>query len=104
MTFTISGSSINIIDTSIQCCIYGFGGVRIFGDKLRIIPKLPNDWEELSYKIYWENQLLTVKVLKDIFSITNLGEKDVSVLVSQGGDERIVKAGGIIWIEAWKYN
>ncbi|MCC8045921.1 MAG: glycoside hydrolase family 65 protein [Clostridiales bacterium] len=55
-----------------QCVVYGFGGVRMLGGKLRINPLLPDEWEKLSYTIIWKGQKLAVEVTKDEIVIENL--------------------------------
>ncbi|MCD7956320.1 MAG: glycoside hydrolase family 65 protein [Lachnospiraceae bacterium] len=55
-----------------QCVVYGFGGVRMLGGKLRINPLLPDAWEKLSYTIIWKGQKLAVEVTKDEIVIENL--------------------------------
>ncbi|MCD7818307.1 MAG: glycoside hydrolase family 65 protein [Lachnospiraceae bacterium] len=55
-----------------QCVVYGFGGVRMLGGKLRINPILPEQWERLSYTIIWKGQSLKVEVTKDTIEIENL--------------------------------
>ncbi|MCC8065942.1 MAG: glycoside hydrolase family 65 protein [Clostridiales bacterium] len=55
-----------------QCVVYGFGGVRMLGGKLRINPLLPKQWSRLSYTIIWKGQKLSVSVTKDEIVIENL--------------------------------
>lgn len=54
-----------------QCVVYGFGGVRMLGGKLRISPSLPKAWSKLSYTILWKGQRLAVTVTKDRVEIVN---------------------------------
>ena len=54
-----------------QCVVYGFGGVRMLGGKLRIDPKLPKAWSKLSYTILWHGQKLSVTVTKKSVHIVN---------------------------------
>ncbi len=54
-----------------QCVVYGFGGVRMLGGKLRIDPILPDAWEKLSYTILWKGQKLAVTVTKEEIVIEN---------------------------------
>ncbi len=67
-----------------QCVVYGFGGVRMLGGKLRIDPILPKAWEKLSYTLLWKGQKLAVEVTKDQVLIENLtGTAAVEVEVAQ---------------------
>lgn len=54
-----------------QCVVYGFGGLRMLGGKLRISPALPKAWTQLRYRIQWKGQRLAVSVKKDAVRIVN---------------------------------
>ncbi len=54
-----------------QCVVYGFGGLRMLGGKLRISPNLPKAWNKLTYTILWRGQKLSVTVTPDAVSIVN---------------------------------
>lgn len=57
-----------------QCCVLGFAGVRMCGGKLRIIPNLPDNWNQMTFRLWWRGSQLEVRVTKD----------DVDVKVLQG--------------------
>lgn len=67
-----------------QCCVNGFGGVRVIGDDLRIVPKLPTQWNKLTYRIHWQNQLLAITVTQGEMMIKNTGKQAVTVLTRKG--------------------
>lgn len=52
-----------------QCVVNGFGGVRMLDGRLRIQPKLPEAWSELSFELYWRSDRLAVKVYKEGFEV-----------------------------------
>ncbi len=65
-----------------ECVVYGFGGVRMIGGKLRISPALPDAWNKLTYTILWHGQELAVTVNPDSMTIVNkTGKEPVSVEV-----------------------
>ena len=65
-----------------QCVVYGFGGVRMLDGKLRIKPRLPANWNKLSYTLYWKGEKLAVTVTNDDVEIQNLtGNKQVELTV-----------------------
>lgn len=73
-----------------QCVVYGFGGVRMLGGKLRINPLLPDAWKRLTYTIIWKGQKLAVEVTKDEIVIENLtGETPVELEVA--GQARVLE-------------
>lgn len=55
-----------------QCVVYGFGGLRMLGGKLRIAPKLPKEWNRLRYTFLWQGQNLSVSVTHSSLEIVNL--------------------------------
>ena len=48
-----------------QCVVYGFGGLRMLGGRLRVSPALPEAWTGLHYTLLWKGQKLSVSVKKD---------------------------------------
>ena len=54
-----------------QCVVYGFGGLRMLGGKLRISPALPKAWNALDYVILWKGQRLAVSAKKGSVRIVN---------------------------------
>jgi Trehalose and maltose hydrolases (possible phosphorylases) len=52
-----------------QCCVNGFGGVRVVDGQLRIEPHLPANWKSLSFRLYWQNQPLRVVIAQSRFGI-----------------------------------
>ncbi|MCD8151800.1 MAG: glycoside hydrolase family 65 protein, partial [Clostridiales bacterium] len=55
-----------------QGAVYGFGGLRMLGGKLRIDSVLPDAWEKLRYEIFWKGQVLRVTVAKTEVAVKNL--------------------------------
>ena len=64
-----------------QCAVYGFGGVRVVGDALHVNPRLPENWNSLELPVVWHGQTLRLAADKGNVSITNAGEKTVSVVL-----------------------
>ena len=54
-----------------QCAIYGFGGLRMLGGKLRISPNLPKAWNKLRYAVSWRGQQLCVTTCPGKVEIVN---------------------------------
>ncbi len=72
-----------------QCVVYGFGGVRMLNGSLRINPRLPGNWSELTFTLYWKGEKLKVTVTKDHVDVQNLtGTKQVELSVN--GEKRSV--------------
>ena len=55
-----------------QGVVYGFGGLRMLGGKLRINPFLPDEWTKLTYTIIWHGQNLQVCVTHGNVTVRNL--------------------------------
>ena len=54
-----------------QCVVYGFGGLRMIGGKLRVSPKLPEAWRALRYRFFWKGQQIRVEATKDRLTLVN---------------------------------
>ena len=48
-----------------QCCVLGFAGVRLCGDKLRIRPRLPKCWTGLRVRFWWRGSHLELTAARD---------------------------------------
>lgn len=57
-----------------QMIVFGYGGVRLINEQLRIEPHLPNEWNKLTFGIDYQGQSLTMEITKDKAIITK--EKD----------------------------
>lgn len=55
-----------------QCVVYGFGGLRMLNGQLRLRPRLPENWDSLSYTVCWKGQKLGIRVTKSELSVQNL--------------------------------
>ena len=64
-----------------QSVVMGYGGLRLYKEKLRISPRLPKKWNKLSYSIIWKESELKVLVTKNKLEITNNGFVDVNVSI-----------------------
>ncbi len=65
-----------------QCCVFGFGGVSVIGDRLQINPRLPETWQGLSFKLIWRGQLLEIAVAPRSVVVQHMGDSPVSVCVT----------------------
>ena len=54
-----------------QCVVYGFGGLRMIGGKLRVSPRLPKAWNRLRYTLLWRGQRLAVDIKEKELTIQN---------------------------------
>lgn len=54
-----------------QCAVYGFGGLRMLGGRLRVSPSLPKAWTKLHYAILWRGQRFAVTVTEDRVELVN---------------------------------
>lgn len=64
-----------------QCAINGFLGVRRISNRLRIEPKLPENWNEITTKLYFRGEQLRVTANKEKLIIQNVsGSKEVEII------------------------
>jgi hypothetical glycosyl hydrolase len=54
-----------------QCVVYGFGGLRMIGGKLRVSPALPEEWNRLRYRFFWKGQWISVEITKAGVTLVN---------------------------------
>ncbi|MBR4392919.1 MAG: glycoside hydrolase family 65 protein [Oscillospiraceae bacterium] len=54
-----------------QCIVYGFGGLRMIGGKLRVSPALPEAWNRLRYRFFWKGQWISVEITKAGVTLVN---------------------------------
>lgn len=73
-----------------QAAVFGFGGVRIAGEKLRIWPVLPEEWSGLRFRIVWQGSPLEISADHSQVTVVNRGER---VLVELAGRETVLEAG-----------
>jgi len=64
---SIAGAWVNIV--------YGFGGLRSDGELLRLAPKIPPYWKQLSFRLNYLNANLLIRVRKDHLDI--ISDKDL---------------------------
>lgn len=64
-----------------QCVIMGFAGVRMLDGNIRINPKLPKNWDFLSFNIIWKGNDLKIQIEKDKLTIENMGNSIVEIEV-----------------------
>ncbi len=64
-----------------QCAVYGFGGVRILNGMLHVAPRLPEDWEKLSFPLCYKGQKLFVTADLKGVTVINRGSKEVDIML-----------------------
>ena len=55
-----------------QCAVYGFGGVRVVGGRLRLEPHLPDNWSCLEFSLVWHGNPLSIHLTPGEARIRNL--------------------------------
>jgi maltose phosphorylase len=74
--------------------VEGFGGMRIFNDKVVLNPLIPSNWESYSFHARFRGSLFKVNVMKECICVSNLSEKPMNLIIS--GKEFQVEASGKI--------
>jgi len=67
-----------------QCAVLGFGGLRVIDDRIRLSPKLPKEWEHLTFYVWLRGQKLKMDVTKTSVQIENLTQTEVIELEIEG--------------------
>ena len=66
-----------------QMVVFGYGGVRIVNEQLRIEPHLPREWESLTFGFDYQGQSVTVEVNHETATITKEGSGSAIAFVSK---------------------
>lgn len=72
-TTSLAGAWINIV--------YGFGGMRSDGAVLSFKPSIPRTWNSYSFRIVYEEAVLSIKVSKEDLSFNVLNDKKITVKI-----------------------
>ena len=75
--------------------VEGFGGMRIFNDKVILNPLIPSNWQSYSFLARFRGILFKVKVVKDYVTVSNLSEKPLNMIIS-GKECQLEAAGEIV--------
>ena len=59
--------------------IFGFAGVSFTNDALDISPRLPENWESLSFKLNWKDDKLDIKITANGVEIKGITDSKVTV-------------------------
>ncbi|MGY4718584.1 glycoside hydrolase family 65 protein [Naumannella huperziae] len=56
-----------------SCLVAGFGGMRDFGGDLTFDPRLPSEWEGLTFRLRWHDSRILVELSQDkiVFTVTD---------------------------------
>lgn len=68
-----------------QCVVLGFLGIRMWKDGLKIIPHLPDSWQEAKCRILWRGQEIGVTASKTMLSVESLDGKPLPTLFTGKG-------------------
>jgi trehalose/maltose hydrolase-like predicted phosphorylase len=59
--------------------IFGFAGVSFTNDTLDISPRLPKNWDSISFKLNWKNDKLDIKITAKGVEIKGITDSKVTV-------------------------
>ena len=71
--------------------VYGFAGMRDVGGELSFDPRLPADWEGLSFSLTVSSRFVQVRLEQESLSFTLSGDEGLAVTVR----------GEPVWLEPW---
>ena len=61
--------------------VKGFGGMRIVNNRLHLNPRLPKNWEKLSFRIKFRDALLNVRISSDSIYLENISDKQLEISI-----------------------
>ena len=62
--------------------VQGFGGMRIKNDKIYFNPRLPKNWDNLSFRIKFRSSLLSIKISQSKIELKNDSNKDIQLQIA----------------------
>ncbi len=83
-----------------QCCVLGFGGIRLRGDKLCIRPRLPELWTSLWVRFWWRGSHLELEAVRnrsdwiDVAVQVLEGQQELRILTDTG---EVTGVGRLQW-------
>ncbi len=63
-----------------QGVVYGFGGVRIVNEQLRIEPSIHSKWNKLAFRINYQSQVLAINISQQAFTVANHGSTNIKFI------------------------
>ncbi|GAL24515.1 maltose phosphorylase / trehalose phosphorylase [Vibrio variabilis] len=75
-----------------QCVVYGFGGVRMLGGKLRINPNLPEQWDCLNFPIYWKGERLEITVDQEQVRVSRPEFNGQALAIEVANEPRVIES------------
>jgi maltose phosphorylase len=74
--------------------VYGFGGLRLTENMLHFDPVVPENWQSLSFRIMFRENMLHIKINKTSVEIANESGPDIPVKLK--GEEYLIKTGRVL--------
>ncbi len=62
--------------------VKGFGGMRIKNSRLYLNPRIPKNWNKLSFRLNFKNTLLAIQIGQTDISITNNSNNKINISIS----------------------
>ncbi len=78
---TEDGCHITSMAGTWMAVIKGFGGMRVFDDRLAFSPFIPKKWQSYAFKIRYRGSILQVQVAQSKTQILNLSDKALEIKV-----------------------
>lgn len=64
-----------------QCVVMGFAGIRMLDGALHLNPKLPQEWERLTFPLYWKSARLEVDITHDALRISTDANEELTLII-----------------------
>jgi trehalose/maltose hydrolase-like predicted phosphorylase len=79
-----------------QAVIFGFGGVDLRGDTLRIEPRLPPQWHGLSFRVCWRGRTVAIRIADGSVQATLAKGEAVEIRIA--GSARHLELGATVQV------
>jgi kojibiose phosphorylase len=78
-----------------QAAVFGFAGLQLNGNGLRLDPHLPESWQSLTFRIQWRGRRLRVEVQGDPLRVTVTLEDGPPLVVRIGRRAHTIAVGHV---------
>ena len=99
---TISGLHFANFGGTWQAAVFGFGGVEVEAEGIRVVPHLPSSWKSMRFTLFFRGARLGFAIGRDLLTIELLSPGKEDVRIWLGGSEHLLTAATPIAREVLK--
>lgn len=83
-----------------QAVVLGFAGLNLMGDILSIDPKIPSQWNSLSFRVHWRGRSVAIRIAHETVEATLLEGDEMEMRIASATQKLTAGATQRVTIEA----